>query len=379
MLAEDGALAKPVPGVGTTSRRTFLKQLSGGVGTVLAAGGAAPAARAPFPPDRLGVALVGLGNYSTNQLAPALQETEHCYLAGIVTGTPAKAEAWMETYGLPESHVYSYETYDRLAENPDIDIVYVVLPNAMHAEYTIRAAQAGKHVLCEKPMAVSSEECEAMIAACRAAGKRLGIGYRLHFEPHNLEAMRIGQEQVFGPVKFIEAGFGFRLDDPSRWRLNKAMAGGGALVDVGIYALQATRYVTGEEPIAVTAQEIKTDPETYVDVDETLFWQFEFPSGAAATCRTSYAAYTERLYVAAERGWLELKPAYSYSGIQGRTHQGPLNFPQVNQQALHMDAFALSIQQDTPFSASGEEGLRDVRLIEAIYKAAATGQRVTLA
>ncbi len=370
-----------LPPIAVSSRRDFLKTASLGLGATLATPVVSRAASwqpAPEADDKLGVALVGLGNYATNQLAPALAHTRHCRLAGIVTGTPAKADAWAEKYAIPRTHIYNYQTFDRLAENEDIDIVYVVLPNAMHAEYTIRAAQAGKHVICEKPMAVTSQECEAMIAACDEAGVKLGIGYRLHFEPHNREAMRLGQEQVFGAVKVIEASFGFRLRNPNQWRLDKALSGGGALVDVGIYAIQAARYVTGEEPLSVTAQAIKTDPVMYKEVDETIFWQLEFPSGAVSNSTTSYAAYVERLYATCEQGWFELGPAYSYSGIQGRTSKGTMDFPQVVQQAAHMDDFADCIRTDRVFSASGQEGLRDVKIIEAIYEAVETGGKVSL-
>lgn len=324
---------------------------------------------APDEDDRpLGVALVGLGSYATGQLAPALQETRHCRLAGIVTGTPAKAEAWKQQYGIPDRNIYSYDRFDEIAENDDIDIVYVVLPNAMHAEYVIRAAKAGKHVITEKPMATSVADAEAMVAACRAADRRLSVGYRLHFEPHHQEAMRIGRERVFGPIKVIEASFGFRIGDPDQWRLSKEMAGGGALMDVGIYAIQAARYVTGEEPIAVRAQGFTTDPEKFREVYETVLWTLEFPSGAVATSSTTYNGYVNRLYAMAPEGWLEIQPAYSYSGIEGRTSRGPMDFPAVNQQARQMDDFAEAILTGRESRVPGEEGVRDMKVIEGIYR-----------
>ena len=323
----------------------------------------------------LGIALVGLGSYATNQLAPALQQTTKIKLKGIVTGTPAKAAAWKTKYNLEDKDIYNYETFDTIRDNPDIDVVYVVLPNSMHPEYTIRAAQAGKHVISEKPMAVSVRQCEEMIAACKKAGVQLSIGYRLHFEPHNMEAMRIGQEKVFGDVKVIENAFGFRIGDPAQWRLKKAMAGGGAMMDVGVYCIQAARYITGEEPVAVTAREFKTDPVKFSDVDETIFWQMEFPGKAAANCVTTYAANTQRLFFAAEEGWLELKPAYGYGPIKGSTHQGPLDLPHINHQAAQMDAFATCLIEKKSSSVSGEEGLKDLKVIEAIYKAIESGKR----
>jgi len=328
---------------------------------------------------KLGVALVGLGSLSTNQIAPALQKTEHCRLAAIVTGTPAKAKAWSEKYSIAEKNIYNYGSFDRVADNPEIDVVYVVLPNSMHAEYTIRAARANKHVLCEKPMANSAKDCEAMIAACQKANRKLAIGYRLHFEPHNLEAKRLGQEKVLGKLRAIEAGFGFVIGDPTQWRLKKALAGGGALMDVGIYALQGARYVSGEEPIEVVAVETKTDPVKFKEVDETIYFTLRFPSGLLANCGTSYNAGFNRLWAGAEKGWFELSPAYSYGGIKGRmSGDKTISLPQVDQFASEMDDFALCIKNNKSSGVSGEEGLRDLRIIEAIYQSIASGKAVRL-
>lgn len=324
---------------------------------------------------KLSVALVGLGSYSEFQLAPALQLSEYCTLGGIVTGTPAKAEKWKKQYNLPDKNIYNYQNFDNIADNKDIDIVYVVLPNAMHHEFVIRAAKAGKHVICEKPMAVSVKECEEMIAACRKANVKLSIGYRLHFEPFNQYAMNFGQKQAFGKVKLVESSFGFRSGDPNQWRLKKALAGGGAMMDVGVYAIQAARYSTGEEPLYVTAQEFKTDPVKFKEVDETIFWQMEFPGGAVSNSATSYATHTERLFVSAEKGWLELRPAYGYGPLAGRTHQGELNLPIVNHQAKQFDDFGRCIRENRESSVNGEEGLKDMKVIEAIYRAVKSGRK----
>ena len=364
------------------SRRAFTKKALGiGLGAFLPWNTTrALGANLPRLPDdeKLGIALVGLGNYATNQLAPALEHTNLCRLAGIVTGTPSKAADWVQRHPDLEGHVYDYSTYERIADDDAIDIVYVVLPNSMHAEYTIRAAQAGKHVICEKPMAVSVAEAQSMIDACDEAGRKLAIGYRCQFEPHNMEAIRLGQEQVYGPVKLMETEFGFRIGDPTQWRLKHALAGGGALMDVGIYAIQAARYVTGEEPTRVWAQEFKTDPVKFAEVDETITWQLTFPGGCVANSSTSYIASTQRLYAAAERGWFELNPAYSYGNIYGRTSEGPMDFPQIVQQAAHMDAFADCVMNDKTSTVDGHEGLRDMKIIEAIYQSIETGAPVDL-
>lgn len=323
--------------------------------------------------EKLGIALVGLGSYAMGQLAPALKETKNCELTALVTGTPAKAERYGKEYNIPDSHIYNYENFDGIANNPDVDIVYVVLPNSMHAEYTIRAANAGKHVICEKPMAVSVEECEQMITACKANNVTLNIGYRLHFEPCNQAIVAHTKSGKNGKPKYINAEFGFTIGDPNQWRLKHALAGGGAMMDVGIYCIQAARYSTQEEPVAVIAQEYKTDPVKFADVDETIIWQMEFPSGAVANCTTTYNFRTERLQVSYEQGSLRanLSPAYGYGGIRGNLGREALNFGNPNQQALQMDAMAASIVAGTTLTTSGEEGLRDAKIIEAIYKSIA--------
>ena len=229
---------------------------------------------------KLGIALVGLGGYAGGQLAPALQQTEHCYLAGIVTGTPSKIERWKSRYTIPDANIYNYQNFDSIKDNKDIDIVYVVLPNSMHAEYVIRAAQAGKHVITEKPMGMTVKECDDMIAACKKAGKMLSVGYRLHFEPYNQEMARLGTQKVYGNIKSISAGFGFPAGDPNQWRLKKALAGGGPLVDVGVYCIQGFCYTTGLDPIAVTAKEgPKTDTEKFKEVEQSLSWQMKCQTG----------------------------------------------------------------------------------------------------
>ncbi len=325
----------------------------------------------------LGFALVGLGNYAT-RMATHFEHAEHCHLAGIVTGTPDKEKTWAEKYNIPDANIYNYDNFDQIANNPDIDVVYVVLPNAMHAEFVIRAANAGKHVMCEKPMAVSTAECAEMIAACENANRKLSIGYRCQFHPVHREIMRIGQERVYGPIKVIQAGFGFRIGNPNQWRLKKALSGGGALQDVGVYAIQATRYATGEEPVSITAQEIKTDPVKFREVDETILWQMKFPSGAIASCSTSYTSGFNRFFASMQGGTMSIDSAYGYSGQAGRTHEGPIEAPPSNMFAAQLDDFSLCIQEDRNSIVSGEEGLRDVRIMEAIYASIASGQSVDL-
>ena len=337
-------------------------------------------AAAADPDRKLGFALCGLGGLSTGQLAPALQTTQHCRLAGIITGTPAKAAAWKTKYKIPDKNIYNYQTMVRMGDNPDIDVVYVVTPNALHAEMTVKAAQAGKHVLSEKPMEVSVEKCQQMIEACRAAKRMLAIGYRNRFEPNTLECIRLARQRVFGPVQTIDAAFGFSIGDPNQWRLKRALSGGGALMDVGIYALQTARYISAEEPVEVSATETKTDPVKFKEVDERMDFQLKFPGGITATCHTSFNTPGMNSYVVqAEKGWFRLVPAYGYTGVQGRRSDGQaINMPAVDQFAAEMDNFAQCIKNNSQSIVPGEEGLRDVKIMMAIYEAAKTRLPVML-
>lgn len=275
------------------SRRNSLKIISTAVGGLLVAPGMASGYSAP---KKSGIALVGLGNYAPSQLAPALLEAQNCYLAGIVTGIPEKARSWSEKYNIPAKNIYNYQTFDQIRNNPDIDIVYVVLPNFMHAEYSIRAAQAGKHVICEKPMAMNPNEARQMITACEKAGVQLSVGYRLYFEPHHLEMRRLAAEKTFGHVKIIESGLGFTVPGPNSWRLDKKIGGGGAIMDLGVYAIQGARRTLNSDPISVTAQAFTFDNVHFKGIHEMVFWQFEFPGGAIANCSTTYSSYVDRLY-----------------------------------------------------------------------------------
>ena len=329
---------------------------------------------------QINFALAGLGSLSTNQIAPALEKTEYARLAGIITGTPAKAEEWKSRYSIPDANVYGYESMDALADNPDIDAVYIVTPNSLHAEQTLRAARAGKHVLCEKPMAISVAEGEAMVGACEEAGVKLAIGYRCQFEPHHLECLRLAREQEFGAIRIIEAGFAFRIGNPEQWRLRADLAGGGALMDVGIYALQTCRFLTGEEPLRVSAVETKTDLVKFAEVDESMTWQLQFPSGVVAACSTSYNVNgINRFRAFAERGWFGMDPAYGYGGLRAATSRGEFAFEEIDQFAAEIDDFARCILDDRESKVSGREGLHDLRVIEAIYASIRTGRTIELA
>jgi predicted dehydrogenase len=359
------------------NRRDFVQSVSAGVAAGAAVGGFFTSNTYGADEKKLGWALVGLGSLSTNQIAPGLLNSKHCKLTAVVTGTPEKEKVWSEKYSIGSDHIYNYDSFDRIINDETVDVIYIVLPNSMHCEYVKRAAKAGKHVFCEKPMANSAQECREMIEACKSADRKLGIGYRCQFEPHHQTCMEFARNKTFGQIKHIDAGFGFKIGDPKQWRLRKELAGGGAMMDVGVYALQACRYLTGEEPIEVYAQETKTDPVKFAEVDETITWGMKFPSGILATCSTSYNFNGVNRYRAyGETGEFGLDPAYSYSGLKGSSSKGPIEHKEPDQFASEMDAFARSILLDEPNRVPGEEGLRDLLVVEAIYKSIAENKLV---
>jgi predicted dehydrogenase len=335
---------------------------------------------AQSPERKLGVALVGLGSLSEKQIAPALFKTRNCRLAGIVTGTPAKAAEWQKKYDLPANAIYNYENMGEMSKNKDIDIVYVVTPNALHLPHSLAAAAAGKHVFCEKPLEINTERAQKIVDACKKAGVQLGVGYRCQFEANHLECVRLAREKVLGDVKIIDANFGFAIGDPNQWRLKHDLAGGGALLDVGIYCLQTARMLTGEDPIWISASEVKTDKVKFKEVDETITWMMKFPGGVTANCTSTYSANGFQGFRAgATKGWFGLDPAYYYGGNRGRRSDGTeINIPVADQFATELDDFADCIINKRQTKVSGAMGVSDVRYMMAVYESIKKGRPVTL-
>lgn len=335
----------------------------------------------PYQNKILRVAIMGLGSYGT-RVAEAMQSCTKAKLVGVISGTPSKVQAWQRKYNIPEKNCYNYENFDRIKDNPDIDAVYVITPNALHHDEVIRVAKAGKHVICEKPMAINAKEGQEMVDACKKANVKLLVGYRMHFEPHTLEIIRMRKAGDFGKIMFFQGLCGFRIGDPSQWRLNKQLAGGGSLMDIGIYAINGSRYMVGEEPVWVTAQETKTDPVKFkAGVDETIMFQLGFPSGAVASCLSTYNMnFLDRFFLDGQQGYAELQPATGYGPIKGRTNKGELNQPVVTHQTVQMDEMADIILQGTQpiVPVDGEEAVKDLKVIDAIYSAVKTGRKVDL-
>jgi predicted dehydrogenase len=329
----------------------------------------------------LKVALLGLGGYA-NRVAEAMKACTRARVTGLISGTPDKLKDWSARFGVPEKNCYSYDNYDAIANNPDIDAVYIITPNSLHLTHALRVAKSGKHVICEKPMALNAKEGQQMVEACAKAGVKLLVGYRMHFEAKTLEIIRMRKAGDFGKVLFFNGLSGFRIGNPSQWRLNRELAGGGSMMDIGIYSVNGARYMIGEDPIWVTAQETKTDPVKFKEgVDETITFQLGFPGGATASCLSTYSlSNLDRFFVDGTNGFAELQPSTGYGPIMGRTNKGPLEQPHVAHQTVQMDEMAAILLdgKEPIVPVDGQEGLKDLVIIDAIYKAARTGKRVDI-
>ena len=344
----------------------------------------------PLPESqRVGYALVGLGHLTLNQILPAFGACKRSKVVALVSGSPEKMQKVATQYGVKKESCYSYADYDKLSDNKDVQAIYIVLPNGMHAEYTVRGAQAGKHILCEKPMANSAAECQAMIDACKKADRKLMIAYRIQYEPHHKIVREMVQKEQFGKVKTIIANNGQNSDNPDHWRFKKTLAGGGSLPDVGLYCLNTIRYVLGEEPTEVMGYTHSTpnDPR-FNEVEEQVNWLMKFPSGVQVNCASSYGHHDDKNYkVLADTGWIKMDPAFPYEGLQLETSQAQGKENQIvqhkiadkDQFAAELDHFSACVMENKIPFTPGEEGLQDQKIMEAIYQSAREGKPVKLA
>jgi predicted dehydrogenase len=368
-----------------SSRRNFLQKISAATLAYPIVSQTAAAFRSvetkPYDGPLLRVAIMGLGSYGT-RVAEAMQSCTMAKLVGVISGTPSKIKTWQAKYNIPEKNCYNYENFDAINNNVDIDAVYVITPNGLHHDEVVRVAKAGKHVICEKPMALNAAQGQQMVDACKAANVKLLVGYRLHFEPYTLEIIRMRKAGEFGKITFFQGLSGFVIGDPNQWRLNKELSGGGSMMDIGIYSVNGSRYMIGEDPIWVTAEETKNDPVKFKEgIDETIQFQLGFPGGAVASCLSTYSMnFLDRFFLDGLDGFAELNPATGYGPIMGRTNKGELNLPHPIHQTVQMDAMAgIILQGKQPVvPVDGEEAVKDLKIVDAIYEAAKTGKRIGL-
>ncbi|HZQ51023.1 MAG TPA: Gfo/Idh/MocA family oxidoreductase [Bryobacteraceae bacterium] len=352
------------------SRREF------GRGVFIASAGGVLARGQSNSGRRLGYCIVGLGRISMGHFMPACKRSQKSRVIALVSGHPQKAQKMAAEYGVPEKNIYNYQNYDQIHDNKDIDAVYIALPNSMHAEYTIRAAKAHKHVLCEKPMATTVKDCQAMIDACRNANVKLMIAYRCQYEPTNLAAIKMIRDGRLGTIQAIESANGF-VERAGEWRLNKKLAGGGPLMDVGIYSLNACRYLTGENPEHVEGYCSVIDKDgRFSQVEENVGWTMRFPSGVVASCTTTYGANMPGYYtVHGSKGYMHVEPAFAYEGLHLKAQikgEPPIDKPNPNKDPSQFvaegDYFADCVFNNQEPKTNGEEGLRDMQYIAEIYK-----------
>ena len=341
---------------------------------------------APLPPSqRVGFAIVGLGRLALEEILPAFAESGKARPVALVSGSPGKMAAVAKQYGIAPESCYSYADFDRIRDNPAVQAVYVVLPNGLHREFVERAAAAGKHVLCEKPFAVSSAEARSMIAACARARVKLMVAYRIQYQPHNLRVKQFVQDRSFGRLVGFSAA-NVQTTHPTaaqQWRHKKALSGGGSLPDIGLYCLNTARFITGQEPVEVYAHTYSPPGDArYAEVEETMTFSLKFPSGLVAQCLCSYGAREDKWQrLELETASIDMPAAYEYRGQrlvigqrQGDSKvQNELVLAPKNQFAAEIDHFAECVTTGATPRTPGEEGLRDQVLMEALYRSAATG------
>ena len=343
----------------------------------------------PDAPDRrVGFAIMGLGRLALDSILPAFAQSLHARPVALVSGDPAKMRTVAMQYGIGAAHCYGYDDFARIADDPAVQAVYVVLPNGLHRDAVVRAAQAGKHVLCEKPMANTVAEARDMADACRRAQRLLMIAYRCQYEVYNRELSRRARAGELGRVQLIDAINTQNQGDPSQWRQDIRLAGGGALPDVGLYCLNTSRALLGEEPVEVGAA-IQTpvgDPR-FRSVESNVVFTLRFPSGALANCATSYSLHEHRnLRVLGSDGIAEIENAFAYDGQRlrisrrnGRAEEAStFALARKNQFSLEIDHFAECVRSGATPRTPGEEGLADQVIMAAIYEAARTGRTVKL-
>ena len=329
---------------------------------------------------KLGVAVAGVGSVAENQVIPAILGSGVCRLAGLVDVDRDRLSSMGSKFGLSEKSLYTEQDFDLIAKNPDVDIVYIAVPNALHADYAIRAARAGKHVLVEKPMATTVAECLAMTEACRVANRQLSVAYRLHHSPHHQAMQRAARDGQLGPVKLIRADIGYALEGDGGWRTRRALSGGGALLEQGVYCVNAACQLTGAEPVEVRAFEFKSDAVRFDEVDETVVWSMRFAAGTMAQCSASYTMPRRHLWAGSHAGWYDLDDPFSYDEIMASTPDGAVKIEQVNQFALQINHFCELVRSGAKPGPgiSAADGLRDIRIIQAIYESVRTGAPVFL-
>jgi predicted dehydrogenase len=333
-------------------------------------------------PDPVKIAILGLGSYATNWIAPAIQQAEYAELTGIISGSPQKYPIWQDKYQIPDANIYDYDNLEQIANNPEIDCVYVVTPPGNHADFAIRCLNAGKHVICEKPMARSENECSLMIQTAKSVQKSLQIGYRLYWDPFTVKFINSMRDKEFGAWRTMETGFSSRPNDSNflkkKWRIDRAMSLGGGLGELGVYCVQSAFYLAQDYPILVEARSWTKRTNIFKEVPEHWEWELTWPDGRKSHHNSGWGEYSHFINMRTKDGVMRLEPAYSYSGNKGYTPKGKLTLQNIFQQKLQIDGQCLAIRNRRPNITSGEMGRRDIKIISAIMKSAESSEAIPL-
>ena len=333
---------------------------------------------------RIGYAVVGLGSIAETAVLPALGNSKTSKLMALVSRDESRAQQVGAKFGV--KHCYSYENYDQCLSQPSVDAVFITSVNSAHAEQTIRAAKAGKHVLCEKPMATSVEDCRRMVEACRAHRVRLMIAYRKYFEPGSVALKKLVTSGKLGRLRHMFSSY-TEIIDPGKaktWQLNQKLAGGGSLMDIGIYCVNTMRWVAGNSPIDATAYRWTDDPKRFSEVEDSITFRLTHPDGLVCQGTSSYSSMAASfVQVHGDQGWAALNPAFAFEEerrlfgkIRGRWFEQ--KFKVMDEFALELNAFAESIHRRLDPEPDGMEGLRDLATIEAIYRSARENRTIPI-
>ena len=326
---------------------------------------------------RIGVAVVGLGGIAERAVLPAFRRSKKTKLVALVSGDERKARRLAAKFGARD--YYTYDDYVLCLNHPQVNAVFIATTNGTHAEYTLRAAASGKHVLCEKPMANTVEECHQMVDACRANNVRLMIAYRKYFEPASRALKKLVTSGKLGRLKILHSAFTIYLPPGKAtpaWHFDRKQAGGGSLVDVGVYCINTARWLLDKDPVEASAYAWTLDPARFSEIEENISFQLKFPEGVVLQASSSFgAAQASFLHVHGEKGWAALDPAYAYD--EERRLFGKLGgrwfekkFKAMDEFVLELDAFADSIRRGRDPEPDGYEGLKDVAVMQAIYRSA---------
>ena len=325
---------------------------------------------------KIGYAVVGLGSIAKSSVLPAFKNCKRAELVAVIGRDRNKTEAFAKQFKAKAA--YGVDDYAKCLSNREISAVYVATPQGTHRELCVLAAQLGKHVLCEKPLAATVAEAEAIVEACRANGVRLMTAYRKYFEPSALYVKRLVQDGALGRLDMIHTAFS-ELHIPGAslgWLLDARLAGGGPLMDLGVYCTNTCRWIAGEDPVEATAQAWRKDKKRFQEVEEGITFRLQFPSGMILQGSSSYGAVLSSfIFIQGTKGWLSLAPAFPFDEprvltgrIRGRWFEK--KFKVVDEFSPEIDAFAEAIQKKRPIEPDGVQGLRDMKILHSIYEAA---------